>query len=115
MKKILPILALSLLTAACVPHDPDEVVVDETPWGTPRTQTVETVVSQPVYTQQQRTVVVQPAQVQYAPQTQQVVVKQPEVQTSWWQQNKQRHTVKVVAPTCPCQDPNDPCTHCYQK
>jgi len=100
MKKTLPILALSLLVVACVPHDPDEV----------RPEPVAT----PVWQQPQRS---QPVVVQQ-PASQPVVMVAPQeqpAQPTWWQKNKQQHVVKVVVPTCPCQDPNDPCPQCYQK
>ena len=100
MKKTLSILALSLLVVACVPHDPDEVVVEpvQTPYWQQQSQKT-VVVQQPV--QQQPVVVVAP--------------KEQPAQPTWWQQNKQKHVVKVVVPACPCQDPNDPCPQCYQK
>ena len=95
MYKLLSVLALGLLATACVPHDSDEDFVQTGP--------------EPVV--EQRPVYVQPAQVQPV---KPVVVQVPPKET-WWQQNKQKHVVKIVTPTCPCKDPNDPCTHCYQK
>ena len=101
MYKFLSILALAVLATACVPHDPDEVAVEPLPPTQTRWEPVR--VQEP-----QRVIAVQPVQAQ-------PVVVQQAPQKSWWQQNKQKHVVKVVAPTCPCKDPNDPCTHCYQK
>lgn len=105
MKKVLSVLALGLLAAACVPHDPDvdeSFIQTDTYWEPAK---VATKPQKPVYVQ------AAPQQVQVQP----VVVQQAQPQPTWWQQNKQKHVVKVVTPTCPCQDPNDPCTHCYQK
>lgn len=97
MKKLITILALGMLATACVPHDQDPVETDPY-WQTSQKQVI---VEQPQV--QQRPVVVQKQK-----------VIQPE-QSSWWKENKQKHVVKVVVPTCPCKDPNDPCTQCYQK
>lgn len=108
MYKVLPVLALSLLTTAClVPHDEERPDVDpliqsETYWEPVREEKPQ---PKPVYVEPA------PQRVQVQP----VVVQQPAPQPTWWQQNKQKHVVKVVTPTCPCKDPNDPCTHCYQK
>ena len=152
MKKTLSVIALGLLAAACIPHDPNEIEPDVTPWGTPRTHTSvsQSVVAQPAYTtpqqktiivqqtpqgqyiaqpqpvvlqqapqvryvqaQPQRVVVQQAPQVQYVQPTQPVVIEQPK--QSWWQRNKAKHAAKPAVPPCPCKDPNDPCTHCYQK
>ncbi len=104
MKKLLTVLVLGLLATACVEHDPDSsetFVETDTYW-----EPVRTTAPAP-----------QPVRVQAAPQQVQVqpVVVQAPAQPTWWQQNRQKHVVKVVAPTCPCKDPNDPCTHCYQK
>ena len=97
MNKLFTVITLGLLAAACVPHDPDEVAVEpvETPYW------------------QQQPVVVQQPQLQRQP----VIVQQETkpVQKTWWQENKQKHVVKVVVPACPCKDPNDPCPQCYQK
>lgn len=102
MKKIITVLSFSMLAAACVPHDPDPVVTEPEPYWL-ATQ------------QEQQPVVVQQPQIQKKP----VIVQQQKViqpqQSNWWQENKQKHVVKVVVPTCPCKDPNDPCTQCYQK
>ena len=151
MKSTLVVIALGLLSTACVPHDPNEIEPDMTPWGTPRTQpsVSHSIVTQSSYpqkrtiivqqtpqgkyvtqqkqvvaqkapqvryvqTQPQKVVVQQAPQVQYV-QPRPVIVEQPRKKESWWKQNKQRHVVSRVVPTCPCQDPNDPCTHCYQK
>ena len=104
MYKLLPVFALSLLAVACVPHDADEdtFIQTETYWEPVKAEKPE---PKPVYVQPAP----QPVQVQP------VVVQQPAPKATWWQQNRQKHVVKVVAPTCPCKDPNDPCTHCYQK
>lgn len=105
MYKVLSIVALGLLATACVPHDPDE------PDFYQQTETyLEPVRVEPAKPAPQP-VVVRPV-VQQAP-AQPVVVEAP--QPTWWQQNKQKHVIKTVVPTCPCKDPNDPCTHCYQK
>ena len=101
MYKVLSVLALGLLAAACVAHDPDEeaVLQTETSWEPLQSgQNAVYVRSEP------QAVQVQPVVIQQAPQ-----------KDTWWQQNRQKHVVKVVAPACPCKDPNDPCTHCYQK
>ena len=106
MKKVLSVIALGLLAAACIPHDPDtdETFIEtKTTWEPVK---VEAPAPQPVYVEPAP----QPVQVQPV-----VVQAQPQPQPTWWQQNKQKHVVKVVTPTCPCKDPNDPCTHCYQK
>lgn len=100
MYKLLSVFALGLLASACVPHDAEEDSFIQTTAMEP--VEIERIETRPVY--------VQPAQ----PQVQPVVVQAPPKET-WWQQNKQKHVVKIVAPTCPCKDPNDPCTHCYQK
>lgn len=115
MYKLLPVLALSLLAAACVPHDDDGRLVDpafqsEVYWEKVKEKPQPQPQPEPVYVQP---VQVQPVQARPV-QVQPVVVQEPPKQT-WWQQNKQKHVVKVVTPTCPCKDPNDPCTHCYQK
>ena len=115
MYKLVSVLALGLLATACVPHDPDEEPVFETV----PTQTVsqwERVEERPVI-QQKRVVVQQPVEqrvetVAVRPVEVKTVEVQPPKQT-WWATNN--HTVKVKAPTCPCVDPNDPCTHCYEK
>ena len=97
---VLPVLSC-LMLVACVAHDPDEVEVSE-----PQEVYLQSSEARPA-----RTVVVQTQQ----PVQPKTVVVQREAQPSWWQQNRQRHKVKVVVPSCPCKDPNDPCTHCYQK
>ena len=99
MKKTLPILALSLLTVACVPHDPDVVATEPVEAPMWQTQRMQPAMQQPV---QQKPVVVMAPQEKPAQQT-------------WWQQNRQKHVVKVVVPSCPCKDPNDPCPQCFQK
>lgn len=112
MKKLLTLLTLALLTTACVPHDADEEVVLD-PYYTQQPSARTVIVQQPQRVPQQQPIIVQAQQpVQQQPVV--VQVKQPPQQT-WWQQNKQKHVVKVVTPTCPCEDPNDPCTHCYSK
>lgn len=99
MKKLVTILALGMLATACVPHDPD----------------VTTEPAQPYWqqSQQPQKIVVQQPQVQARP----IIVQQKAdpAKETWWKNNKQKHVVKVVVPTCPCKDPNDPCTQCYQK
>jgi len=103
MSRTLFLTVLGLLTlTACVQHDPDPVEIAPE-YSVQREP--EIVVQQP---QAPRTIVVRPAQ------TQQVKTQQ-QAKPTWWQTNRQKHTVKVVVPTCPCKDPNDPCTHCYQK
>ena len=104
MYKLLPVLALSLLAVACVPHSPDEEVYvqTETSWE-----------PVPAEKPQPQKIYVQPAP--QPVQVQPVVVQQQAPKETWWHQNRQKHVVKVVAPACPCKDPNDPCTHCYQK
>ena len=89
--KLFLILVSGLLVTACISHDEDEILFEE-----------------------------EPAQWQPAPAQKPIVVetKAPvaaKQQQTWWQQNKRKHTVKIVVPECPCKDPNDPCTHCYQK
>jgi len=105
MYKLLPVLALSLLTAACVSHDPDpdDLFAENDPYW----ETKEVVQPAPVYTPAPRQVQVQPVVVKTAP--------APQTEPTWWQQNKQKHVVKIKVPTCPCKDPNDPCPQCYQK
>ncbi len=108
MKKVLSVLALGLLAAACVPHDPDtdETFIETNTYLEPVRQAP---APRTVYVQQPAPA---PQQVQVQP----VVVQAPaQPQPTWWQQNKQKHVIKVMTPTCPCKDPNDPCTHCYQK
>ena len=107
MYKLLPVMALSLLVAACVPHDPDadeSFIETDTYWEPVK---AEQPAPKPVY--------VQPQQVQVKPVVVQATAPQPQPQQTWWQQNKQKHVVKVQVPTCPCKDPNDPCPQCYQK
>lgn len=102
MKKLLTVIALGLLATACVSHDADEVAVEPVEparWQQPQPQPR----PQPIIVKQ--------------PQAQKIAVAKEArpAQKPWWQENKQKHVVKVVVPTCPCKDPNDPCTHCYQK
>ena len=110
MKKLFTLLTLALLTTACVSHDVEEEEVALDPYYTQSSartfvvQQPQRVPHQPIIVQAQEPVQ-QPVVVQ---------VKEPS-QQNWWKQNKQKHVVKVVTPTCPCQDPNDPCTHCYSK
>jgi len=98
MKKLITVLAFGMLAAACVPHDEEQIKTEPDPyWRTSQ----------------------QPTVIQPQTQTRPVVVQQKKViqpeQSTWWQENKQKHVVKVVVPTCPCKDPNDPCPQCYQK
>jgi len=90
--KLFLVLVSGLLVTACISHDQDELVFEEEP------------AAQWQPTPAQKPVVVEAK----AP----AAAKQ---QPTWWQQNKRKHTVKIVVPECPCKDPNDPCTHCYQK
>ena len=113
MYKFASILALGLLATACVPHDADETFYEEeTEVTAGEWQRV-----QPANLQNKQVVVERPVQqrvetVQVRPVEVKTVEVQPPKQT-WWQTHN--HTAKVVAPTCPCADPNDPCTHCYEK
>lgn len=105
MNKLLSVAAMGLLVVACVPHDPDEVVVEpvQEEWQPVTMQ-------QPVVVQRAEPVVVRPVErVEPAP----VVVEQPK--QTWWQVNRPVQKIRVVAPACPCADPNDPCPQCYEK
>ena len=95
MKNLFFVIIAGLLATACVSHDTDEVVVES---------------EEPILWQQAPAP--QPVVVEHRPV---VVQAEPQQKSTWWQQNKQKHTIKVVVPECPCKDPNDPCTHCYQK
>ncbi len=100
MYKLVSILALSLLATACVSHDPDEQVYD-TEQTVGEWQRVEESVQQPAESQP---VITRPVQVQT------VEVRAPKQQ--WW---ATRPVSARPAPKCPCADPNDPCTQCYEK
>ena len=101
MNKLMTILAVGVLVSACVPHDPEPVTTEPEPYWQATQQPQPIVVSQPQT--QPKPVIIQQRKAAQA--------QQP----TWWKENKQKHVVKVVVPACPCKDPNDPCTHCYQK
>ena len=109
MNKLLSVVALGLLVVACVPHDPDEVTVEpvyEEEWQPVKLQ-------QPIPPQeiQVQPVVVRPVERVEPART--VVVEQPK--QTWWKTNRPVQKIRVVAPACPCADPNDPCPQCYEK
>ncbi len=122
MRSLFFVSAFALLTCACVQHDPDMEILEEPYWEQtqPQPQTVLVEQTQPSKVVVQRSVTQKQTQPTTVAVTQPVVVtKSVAAETApkqtWWQENRKKHVVKVVTPACPCEDPNDPCTQCYQK